>query len=168
MAAYVPDAWLLVAVVVLLSLGLVLVYSSSSVYAGRLFHDPQRFLKSQLIWLVAGAAAMWACARVPGRFLCSKCGWIFIASQAACVAVLIPGIGHWVGGARRWLTLGGASCQPSEAAKLAVVLLIAALLARRESPQHHGKPNLLVPTLVVQLPVLLILCEPDFGHRHGH
>ncbi len=161
--AYVPDAWLSFALLLLLSLGLVLVYSSSSVYAGRLFEDPQRFLVSQLIWMSVGAVVMGVCARVPGAYLSGKCGWIFVAAVAACIAVLVPGVGHWVGGARRWLTLGGASCQPSEAAKLAVVLLLAALLARRETADSPTGTHLLLPTLVVQLPVVFILCEPDLG-----
>ena len=157
-----PDLLLSASLVVLLSLGLVLVYSSSSVYAGRVFHDPQRFLKSQLMWTAVGFIALVVCARLPRGFVQANTPLIILGALAGCAAVLVPGVGHFVGGARRWLTVGFFSCQPSEATKLAVVLLLAFLLARR-GDREGTRQGLLLPVLLVQVPVAMILCEPDLG-----
>jgi cell division protein FtsW len=159
-----PDALLCLSLMILLCIGIVLVYSSSSVYAGRVFNDPQRFLRAQIIWTVVGAVAMAILAVIPRRILSQRCGWWLLAALVACGLVLIPGIGHFVGGARRWFVIGPFSCQPSEVTKLAVVVFLAGLLAkRRRSTGPQPRPGLLVPVLVVQLPVALILCEPDLG-----
>jgi cell division protein FtsW len=159
-----PDALLALALAVLLALGVVLVYSSSSVYAGRLFGDAQRFLKAQLVWTLVGLVAMCVAAQVPRRWLSARPGWWLLLAMALCAAVLIPGVGHLVGGARRWLVVGPLSFQPSEATKLAVVVLLAALLARRKAVARDETPRgLLGPVLLTQVPVALILCEPDLG-----
>ena len=160
---YRPDPWLSVALLFLVSLGLVLVYSSSSVYAARAFADPQRFLKSQAVWATLGLVALVGAARVPRSVLQQRCGWLVLAVCACCTAVLVPGIGHKVGGARRWLVLGPLSCQPSEAVKLVVVVLLAALLARRMRLQQASRVGLYLPVLVTQIPVALVLLEPDLG-----
>jgi cell division protein FtsW len=135
--AWRPDALLALSLAVLLGLGVVLVYSSSSVYAGRLYGDPQRFLKAQLMWTAVGLVAMCVTACVPRRWLAARPGWWVLLAMAMCAAVLIPGVGHLVGGARRWLVLGPVTCQPSEATKLAVVVLLA---ARAATPPQLQKP----------------------------
>jgi cell division protein FtsW len=104
-------------------------------------------------------------AQVPRRLLLARCGWLMLAVLVACSVVLVPGIGHFVGGARRWLPLGPVGLQPSEAAKLAVIVLLASLFAQRRDvdlPGGEGQ-HLMVPVIVTQLPVILILCEPDLG-----
>ncbi len=159
---YAPDVWLTLSTTVLLALGLVLVYSSSAIYAGRLYHDPQRFLRSQSLYALIGLGCMAAAACIPRALLVARSAWLWLAAMTACAAVLIPGVGHFVGGARRWLTFFGFSCQPSEFCKLAVVLLLAALLARRVAAEGSRR-GLLLPVLFVQAPVALILCEPDLG-----
>lgn len=160
-----PDVWLAFSLTTLLSMGLVLVYSSSAVYAARTFGDPQRFLKAQMIWTLIGLMGMVLAALIPRHVLQARCGWLMLAVLAACSIVLVPGIGHFVGGARRWLALGPVGFQPSETAKLAVVLLLASLFAQRRDvdlPGGEGQ-HLMVPVIVTQLPVMLILMEPDLG-----
>jgi cell division protein FtsW len=157
-----PDAYLVVSTAALLATGLVLVYSSSSVYAARLYHDPQRYLRAQALYATLGGACLLIAARTPRAFLAARSAWLWLLAMAACAAVLIPGVGHFVGGARRWLPLFGLSCQPSEFCKLSVVLLLASLLARRSDAQG-SRSSLLLPVLLVQAPVALILCEPDLG-----
>jgi cell division protein FtsW len=164
-AVWRPDPLLALALTVLLSLGIVLVYSSSAVYAARTFQDPQRFLKAQLVWLGVGLGGMALGAYVPRQLLLARCGWLMLAVLAALGLVLLPGVGHYVGGARRWLAFGPVGLQPSEAAKLAVTILLASLFAQRRDtdlPGGEGQ-HLTVPVLVTQLPVILILCEPDLG-----
>ena len=164
-SAWQPDWLLALALTVMLSMGIVLVYSSSAVYAARTFGDAQRFLKAQLIWLAVGLVGMVLAAQVPRRVLVARCGWLMLAVLVACSVVLVPGIGHFVGGARRWLAVGPVGFQPSETAKLAVVVLLASLFAQRHDADLPGSEgqHLMVPVIVTQLPVMLILCEPDLG-----
>ncbi|MEK7705321.1 MAG: putative lipid II flippase FtsW [Myxococcota bacterium] len=162
--AAVPTAsralWL--STLMLLCLGALLVYSSSAVYAARMYDDAQHFLKLQLVWGALGLAAMLALTYVPTAWFRTHATTLLVLAMVLCVLVLIPGIGHRVGGARRWLSLGVAGFQPSELAKVAVVIALASVLARREEKSGHRR-TLLVPVLAAQLPVILILAEPDLG-----
>ncbi len=155
------DPILLSATLALLGLGLALVYSSSSIYAGRLFGDPQRFLRAQSAFALFGLLLLWASAQVPRHLLQQRSGWLWLTAMGLCSAVLVPGVGHFVGGARRWLVVFGLSCQPSEFCKLALVVVLAALLAKRAVTLPRR--GLWLPFLLVQAPVALILCEPDLG-----
>jgi len=154
---------MLAAVLILLSLGLVLVYSSSSAYAARTFGDSEHFVKLQIARAVMGLIALVALARVDGAWLQRRSGWFYLIALALCVLVLVPGIGVFRGGARRWLAVGAVGIQPSELAKLTVVLLLASVLARRESRDEGDRCSLLLPVLVAQVPVAFILMEPDLG-----
>lgn len=153
---------LLASTLVLLGTGLLLVYSSSAVHAARTYGDPQHFLTLQLVWAVLGLAAFVAFAHVPSQWLREHAATLVVVATALCVLVLIPGIGHRVGGARRWLAIAGVGFQPSELVKIAVVIAVASVLSRREERQGPRR-SLLVPILLAQLPIVLVLAEPDLG-----
>ncbi len=157
------DIWLAVAVALLLGLGMVLVYSSSSAFGAKNYGDAAHFLKLQMAWMVVGLVAMWGVSRISGEVLLRRAGWIFLAALFLCAVVLIPGVGKLVGGARRWLSAFGYGFQPSELTKLAAVVVLAAILARRDRRAPRERPSLLAPVLLIQVPVLLILLEPDLG-----
>lgn len=156
------DPVLAASVTVLLALGMVVVYSSSAVYAERNTGDALHFLRAQASWGALGLLAMLACARVGRAQLARQSAPLYFATVAALVAVLIPGIGRFVGGARRWLVLGPLTCQPSEAAKLTLVVALAQVFCKTGGAQG-GRRGLWVPIALCQLPVVLILAEPDLG-----
>jgi cell division protein FtsW len=156
-------AW---AALLLVSLGLVMVYSASiataeaSRYAG---YNPAFFLLRHGVFLALALAAATAVFLVPTRYWQKAAPWLFFASFALLVLVLIPGIGREVNGARRWLNLGVATVQPSELMKLAVVLYAADYTVRKHAVLKQFKRGLL-PLLAVMLVVAwLLLREPDFG-----
>ncbi|MBI5511897.1 MAG: putative lipid II flippase FtsW [Deltaproteobacteria bacterium] len=155
--------WLVGAVAALVGIGIVLVYSSSSVFAARTYQDAEHFLRLQLGWAVLGLVGLWVATRTSAELLHRRAGLFLAVSLFLCAIVLIPGIGHLAGGARRWLTVAGVGFQPSEVAKVAVVLMMAAMLARRDSQSPEARQSLLVPVALAQVPVLLILAEPDLG-----
>jgi cell division protein FtsW len=157
------DTFLLLLIAGLVGLGLILVYSSSSVFAAKTYGDSAHFLRLQLQWAGIGLVAFLVASRRRGEWLQGRAGLLFFGAMVLCALVLVPGIGRLVGGARRWLPLGGLGFQPSELAKLAVVVFLAAVLARRDRRAPEERPSLLVPVLVVQLPVAFILMEPDLG-----
>jgi cell division protein FtsW len=156
-------AW---AALLLVSLGLVMVYSASiataeaSRYAG---YNPAYFLLRHGVFLALALASATAVFLVPIRYWQKAAPWLFAAGFVLLVLVLIPGIGREVNGARRWLNLGIATVQPSEIMKLAVVLYAADYTVRKHAVLKQFKRGLL-PLLGVMLVVAwLLLREPDFG-----
>lgn len=156
------DPYLVLSLLVLLALGLVLVYSSSAVYAARSLGDAHRFLRAQAVWAAMGVVALIMATWVPGPALSRRAPWLLGVTLTLLALVLVPGIGHFVGGARRWLVLGPISCQPSEAAKLTCTIVLAQVFSRRGDEPLTARA-LMAPVLLCQLPVALILLEPDLG-----
>ncbi|MGH3057713.1 MAG: putative lipid II flippase FtsW [Gaiellaceae bacterium] len=144
----------------LVAFGLVMVYSASSARATLAADDPAYYLKRQAVYALAGVVALALLSRIDYRRLRFAVAPLLLGSFALLVAVLV--LGTPVNGARRWLALGPASLQPSELAKLALVLWLAAYLARRPAPQSLGE--LLRPIgLVVGAAFALVIVEPDLG-----
>ncbi len=144
----------------LVAFGLVMVYSASSARAALAADDPAYYLKRQALYALAGIVALVLLSRMDYRRLRFAVAPLLLGSFALLVAVLV--LGTPVNGARRWLSLGPASLQPSELAKLALVLWLAAYLARRPAPQSLGE--LLRPIgLVVGAAFALVIVEPDLG-----
>jgi cell division protein FtsW len=144
----------------LVAFGLVMVYSASSARAALAADDPAYYLKRQALYALAGVVALVLLSRTDYRRLRFAVAPLLLGSFVLLLAVLA--LGTPVNGARRWLALGPATLQPSELAKLALVLWLAAYLARRPAPQSLGE--LLRPIgLVVGTALALILVEPDLG-----
>ncbi|MEK7700611.1 MAG: putative lipid II flippase FtsW [candidate division NC10 bacterium] len=158
-----PDMWLFGVAVVLLSVGVVMVYSASAIVAADRFRDPYFFLKKQLSWALLGAAGLWLALRFDYRRLE---GWVLpllIVAAALLVLVLIPPIGQAINGTRRWIRLGPVSFQPAELAKLALAVYLAAFLARRRAALGGFRQGLLPPLAVAGVLAALVLAQPDLG-----
>lgn len=147
----------------LVAFGLVMVYSASSATAILSDGDPLGLVARQLIYAVLGIGAFLVAARSSPETLRKLAGPALAVSIFLLLIVLVPGIGTEVNGSRRWLALGGlAQLQPSEPAKLAVILWIAALAAERR--KRLGSWSALMPFLLVTgLAAGLVLVEPDLG-----
>lgn len=158
-----PDLWLLFAVASLVGLGVVMVFNVSYFHAGERYGDPFLFFRKHLASLAVGTAAMVVLARARTDWLERWAGPILLASLIGLVLVLVPGIGVERGGARRWLILGPFSLQPSEFAKLAVVLFLAHWIARRRETLREDWTVSLPVVLVVGICTLLVLGQPDYG-----
>ena len=144
----------------LVAFGLVMVYSASSARAALAADDPAYYLKRQAVYALAGVVALALLSRVAYRRLRFAVAPLLLGSFALLVAVLV--LGTPVNGARRWLSLGPTTLQPSELAKLALALWLAAYLARRPAPQSLGE--LVRPIgLVVGSAFALVIVEPDLG-----
>jgi len=144
----------------LVAFGLVMVYSASSARAALAADDPAYYLKRQALYALAGVVALVLLSRMDYRRLRFAVAPLLLGSFVLLAAVLV--LGTPVNGARRWLTLGPATLQPSELAKLALVLWLAAYLARRPAPQTLAE--LLRPVgLVVGSAFALVIVEPDLG-----
>lgn len=150
-------------VLVLVSFGLVMVYSASSATAVLTDTDPTGLVVRQAIAAVLGVAAFILMTRMNPAALRRLSRPLFLVAVGLLVLVLVPGIGTTVNGSQRWITLGAfGQIQPSELAKLAVVLWLAAAIAKE--PARVRRKDGLVPYLgVAAVPALLILVEPDLG-----
>ncbi|PUU86312.1 MAG: cell division protein FtsW, partial [Halanaerobium sp.] len=89
--------------------------------------------------------------------------YLLLISLGTLILVLIPGVGRMAGGSRRWLPLGPISFQPSEPAKLTIILYLAAYIDKNKGKMKNFKKGILPPLLVIASISFLILMEPDLG-----
>ena len=156
-------AW---AALVLMALGLVMVYSASiataeaSRFTGA---NAAFFLMRHALFLGVALVAAIAVFLLPVRFWQKAAPLAFLASLVLLALVLVPGIGREVNGARRWLDLGAFTVQPSELAKLAVVLYAADYTVRKHAVLKSFRRGLLPMLAVMMFVSWLLLREPDFG-----
>ncbi len=157
------DMTLLVCVLILLSVGVVMVYSASSVEALALYGSASYFLKRQLLWAVLGLVVMYVLSRVPYENWARWAVPIFLFTVVCLLLVLVPHVGVTVNGARRWIGAGPLLFQPSELAKLSVVVLFALTLTRRNVPISDFRRGFLPHLAAVAVLFALIIKEPDLG-----
>jgi len=158
-----PDTWLFASVATLVAIGLVMIFSASSAVAYALHHDTAFYFKRQLIWLVIGLICAYGAYRMDYHVLKRAAPYVLVTAILGLLVVLVPHLGVVVNGARRWIGAGSFSVQPSEFAKLALVLYLAAMLASRGERITRlvdGLAPLCVPAGIM---ALLILWEPDMG-----
>lgn len=152
---------LLLPVVVLLIIGLGAVLSSSSVLAIRQGHDNLYYFKRQMIWSGLGLLVLIIGARIPYRWYSRVAGPIFFLAIMGLVATLVFGVVR--NGARRWVDLGFAPLQPSEFAKFAVIVMLATILARKESYLNTIGHVFWPVFFTVGIVGGLLMLQPDFG-----
>jgi cell division protein FtsW len=158
-----PDLWIFAFVAGLVAIGLVMVFSASSATAYATYHDTAYFLKRQLMWLAIGGVFAYGAYRIDYSKL-KKISPVLVGITALMlVLTLIPHVGLQTGGARRWLGASIVSFQPSEIAKLTLVLFLAAKLSTI-GPTVRSLVRGVVPALLVAaLLAVPILLEPDMG-----
>ncbi len=157
------DPWVLISALCLAAVGLVMVYSASSALAGKRYHDSAYFFKHQLFHLALGLVLMYYLARRDYHHLKKVTYPLLALVLLALVLVLIPGVGHLAGGARRWLRLGLFSLQPAELAKPALVLYLAYALSEHAEQVKSFSRGFLPPLFMAGVLTLPVLLEPDLG-----
>ncbi len=158
------DWVLLAAVVALVALGTALVWSATSSRADMTGGDPQLFLRKQLVNIAIGAVLFVMVLVVDHRWIRILTPVVYLASIAGLVGVLA--VGSTVNGSRSWLQVGGMSIQPSEFAKLAVVIGMALVVAERTEGRwgrRVGSLEVVGMLAVAGIPAALILAQPDLG-----
>jgi cell division protein FtsW len=144
----------------LVAFGLVMVYSATSASAAVGGGNPAGYLQRQALYALAGIALMIAAARFDYHRLRLLAPPLVMAALALCVLVLVAA--PQINGARRWLQLGPVTFQPSELAKIALCIWVAAHLARRPAPRTLGELGKPVGLLTMVFCGLLML-QPDLG-----
>jgi len=177
------DRTLLVTVGLLVSVGILFVYSASNAVSREQFGDSYRFLKMQVLWCCIGLLVMIFTAFFNYQNYHRLALPLLITSAVLLLLVYVPGVGVERGGGTRWIRIAGVSFQPVELAKLALVIYIAQYLNRKGAPEPEGRRKLklatpgtvgngdiknfrrgILPSLLVLLVFFaLIYRQPDFG-----
>ncbi|MDQ2858043.1 MAG: putative lipid II flippase FtsW [Candidatus Eremiobacteraeota bacterium] len=158
-----PDLMLTGAVVTLVAIGLIMIFSASSAIAVALHDDGTYFFKRQLSWLAVAALPAFVVYRVDYQRLRKLAPFGIAASIGLLLLVLIPHVGKLAGGASRWLALGPVQFEPSEFAKLALVLYLASALATKGERIKSLTNGVFPLAFVAGLLVMLVIKQPDMG-----
>jgi len=154
---------LFVVTVILIAIGIIMIYSASSVFSYEKYGDSAYFLKRHLIYLLVGFMFAVSIMSVDYARFRKFTKPFLLFSMLLLLFVFVPGIGRSAGGARRWIGLGPLNFQPSEIAKMALVFYAADVLSRKQSEISDFIYGFLPLMIVLGLCILLILLEPDLG-----
>lgn len=163
MRASAPDYVIFYTVLILLGIGVIMVYSASAISAGVSFNDSYYFLKRQLIWVVVGLTAMIVTMHVNYHVWLKLAKPIILITIILLCLVLVPGLGKVVNGARRWLGSGSLYLQPSEVAKVSMVIFMSYYLAKYHQQVKSFRKGIVPALMMLGVVFGLILKEPDLG-----
>lgn len=157
-----PDLLFIASLTALCLFGLLMLFSASAVSSFQKFGDSTYLFKQQSVSFLIGIAAFLFFFRVDFRFW-KKIAWpLLLVSLGLLIAVLIPGIGTTILGARRWISLGGFLFQPTEIIKFTFLLYLASWLEKRDL--RHRATDHLVPFLIMLgVIIFLVMAQPDLG-----
>ncbi len=159
------DPVLTIAVIGLLIIGTLLVYAATRSWYASQGLDPQYYLKRHVINIVIGIVLAFSATIIDYRLLRAYTPILWGAGVLGLIAVLIPGIGSTVNGARAWISLpGGFQIQPAELAKISIIIGLSMVLSEkikdRDAPTHQ---DVLRALAIAAVPIVLILLQPDMG-----
>lgn len=159
-----PDFLLLVLTLLLVGFGLVMVFSASSntaVITEKFNYDAFHFTKRQVIFALIGIVMMLFIMNIP--YPAFKKGFIIYFIPVMILLALVPIIGVEINGARSWLQIGGISIQPTEFAKLGLILYLGSLIAKKGEKFRDFKKGLMPVFIIVGIICGLIMLQPDLG-----
>ncbi|BBI34551.1 putative lipid II flippase FtsW [Cohnella abietis] len=159
-----PDFLLLILTLLLVAFGLIMVFSASSSMAvskSVYNNDALYFVKRQLIWVGLGTFVMLVMMNIHFQRFKKLFKLFFIGTLVLLFLVAIIGVEK--NGAKSWIEIGSFSLQPTEFAKLAIILYLAAIIAKKDEKFREFKRGLLPVMIVVGFFAFLIMLQPDFG-----
>ncbi|NBY51980.1 MAG: rod shape-determining protein RodA [Actinobacteria bacterium] len=153
------------AVLLLIFLGVILVYAATRDWFASNGLDPEYYLKRQLINVIIGIALAYGTTLIDYRLLRAYTPIVWGVGVLGLIAVLVPGLGSTVNGARSWIAFpGGFQIQPAELAKISIIVGMALILAERVAGEDEPTDRQVLQSLgVAAVPVLLIVLQPDLG-----
>ncbi len=157
------DYPLLILAVLMMSIGLVMITSSSLYYAEIIIGDEFYFFKRHSIYLLIALGLGMTITLIPINIIYKLTPVLLLLTVLMLVMVLVPGIGKVVNGSRRWIDLGLLTFQVAEAVKVALILFVASYLTRRLDELRTSWKGFIKPLLVMAIIATLLLFQPDFG-----
>lgn len=148
----------------LLGIGIIMLYSTSGIFAEQQYSDALFFVKKQLIWIAIGGAGAIFTALFNYNNYRRFAKYLLLLGIVGLASVYIPGLGKTVGGAQRWINIAGFRFQPSESAKLILIIFFADYLTRlKELDVESVFRSFILPFGILSVFLGLIFLEPDFG-----
>jgi cell division protein FtsW len=157
------DRLILLLYLVLICIGLVMVTSASIGIADQQTGDPFFYAKRQFLRILISLVLLWFACRIPLDFWNRNGMALMLGSIILLACVLIPGVGHTVNGATRWLNFGLFTFQVSEIAKLFLIIYLSGYLLRRGDEVQTNTMGFIKPMLILAVASGLLVLEPDFG-----
>jgi len=157
------DLVLLFLTLALIGIGLVMLYSSSSIMAQERFGDSMYFVKRQIVFALLGLGVLIVSKNLPYVLYRRLVYVILGVTLLSLIIVLLPQVGHRVGGARRWLRFGPISIQPAEFAKLALIIYISYSVAKKKERLRELSVGYAPHLLVSAVFIGLVVMQPDLG-----
>lgn len=157
------DLPLLITVLILATFGIIMVYSASNVWALYKFNDAFHFVKHQGLFFIIGLILLFIVSKIPYFKYYEKANSVLFIILILLILVIIPGIGTVRNGSRSWFGIGSFGLQPSEAAKIGLIIFTAKYLVNNEKNLKDIKKGVLPILGVIFLTFGLIMLQPDFG-----
>lgn len=157
------DVHMLLAVLFVVGIGIVMVYSASSALALKKYGSDFYFLKKQALYSLLGIVALVACTHIPYRIYRVLAYPGLLVALGLMLAVLFSDMGMTAGGSSRWLRLGPVTFQPAELARIALVMYLAYSLSKKQDTIRVFSIGFFPHVVVLGVFAVLLLLQPDFG-----
>lgn len=157
------DYLLFIAVITLILFGIIMIFSASSIWAEYKFNDSFKYVKQQGLFIIIGIILMHTVSKIDYKWYYKKTNLILLICLFLLVLVLIPGIGSVRNGSRSWFGIGSFGIQPSEFAKLGLIIFTAKYLSQNNKFLKDIRKGVIPILLVLFLIFGLIMLQPDFG-----
>ena len=154
---------LLIIVTIMALYGIIMIYSASSVWAQYKFNDAFHFAKYQFIFFIISFLCMLIVKKIDYNLYKKHSNKILLLSLILLILVLIPGIGTLRNGSRSWFKIGPFGLQPSEIAKVSLIIFLSKYLEKNQNNLSNIKKSILPVLGIIFLFFGLIMLEPDFG-----
>jgi len=154
---------ILLVTILLMAIGMLMMTSASVEIANSVYGDPFFHFKRQAVFAVVGFSVMAVTLHIPLSVWRDASWFLLMGSYALLLLVLVPGIGYEVNGSLRWIDLGPFNLQPSELAKIFMVIYMAAFLERHLQEVRDDWSGFVKPLIVIGAAVVLLHFEPDHG-----
>ena len=154
---------LLISVILISLFGVIMIYSSSYIWAEYKYNDPYKYLKNQSLFFLIGIFLMIVVSKIDYKKYFKYSNKILLICVILLILVLIPGIGTVRNGSRSWFGIGSFGIQPSEFAKLGLIIFTSKYLCNNPNSMKNFKKGVL-PILLITLAIFgIIMLQPDFG-----
>jgi len=157
------DILLFISVLLIAAYGIVMIYSASEIWAEYKFHDALKFVKHQSLFYILGIIGMIIISKIDYKLYKKHANWILLVCFLLLGLVLIPGIGVIRNGSRSWFGIGSFGIQPSEFAKIGLIIYVAKYLSKNQRDIKDIIKGVFPILGVIAIFFVLIMLEPDFG-----
>ena len=153
------DYSLMILLLFLLAFGLIMLYSTSSYYGATRYDDSAYYVKRQMVAALLGLAAMLVISRIPYQFWMKVSGLAYLVALGLCIAVIF--LGDEAKGSTRWFRIGPIQFQPSEIAKVAVIIFFATIIYK--TPKKVGELKSLIKILLIVMPIVAVVAYQNLS-----